>query len=96
MEDAINLKTYFSKEEGRNAINDLGKEKSWGLYGFNIAFFQHCWDIVKGDMMGFSTNFHTRGIFQISLNATFLSLVPKIARVYGIMKFGLISLVGSV
>jgi len=30
MEDAIDLVTDFSKEELRNAINDLGKEKAPG------------------------------------------------------------------
>jgi len=55
----------------RNAINDLGKEKASGLDGFNSAFFHHCWDVVERDMMGFFTDFHARGVFQKSLNATF-------------------------
>jgi len=38
------LKEY-PKEEGWKAINYLGKEKV--LDGFNSAFFQHCWSIVK-------------------------------------------------
>jgi len=31
----------------RNAINELGKEKAPGPDGFNIAFFQHCWDAAN-------------------------------------------------
>ena len=59
------------RKEVRNAINDLGKEEDLGSDGFNIAFFQHCWDVVKGDIMGFFADFHARGIFQKGLNATF-------------------------
>jgi len=73
MEYAFYLEKDFSEEEVRNAMNDLGKEKAPGPDGFNIAFFQHFWDAVKGKMMGFFIDFHARGIFQKSLNATFLS-----------------------
>jgi len=52
MEDAIDLKKDFLEEEVRTAINDLGKEKAPG-HGFNVAFFQHYWDVVEGDLMGF-------------------------------------------
>jgi len=67
----------FSKEEVWKAINDLGKEKAWGPDGFNIAFFQHCWSIVKGEIMGLFSKFHSKGIFVKSLNATFIILIPK-------------------
>ena len=53
MEDKIDLEKDFSEEGVRNAINDLGKEKALGIDGFNIAFFKHCWDIVKGEHDGF-------------------------------------------
>jgi len=33
MEDTFDLVGYFSKEEVRNAINDLGKEKALGPNG---------------------------------------------------------------
>jgi len=46
--------------------------------------------------MGFFTDFHTRGVFQKSLNAIFLCLLPKMAGVDDIIKFKPINLVGSV
>ena len=52
MEDALDLDKDFSEEEVRSAINDLSKEKTPGPDGFNIAFFQRCWEVVTGDMMG--------------------------------------------
>jgi len=52
--------------------------------------------LFKGDIMVFFTYFNARGVFQESLNATFLSLLPKMARAYDIVNFRPISLVGSV
>ena len=95
MEDAIDLEKDFSEEEVRNAINDLVKEKALPD-SFNIAFFQHCWDVVKGYMMGFFTKFLVRGVFPKSLNATFLCLLLKIVEADDIMNFRPISLVRSV
>jgi len=86
----------FSEEEVRNAINDLGKEKAPGPDGFNIAFFQHCWDAVNGDLMVFFSDFHAQGVFHKSLNATFLCLIPKMAGADDITKVKPISFVGSV
>ena len=95
-EDSLELVRAFSEEEVRNAINDLGKEKAPGPDGFNIAFFQHCWDAVKRDLMVFFSDFHARGVFHKSLNATFLCLIPKMPGADDITKFRPISLVGSV
>jgi len=65
-------------------------------HGFNIAFFQHCWNIVKRDIMGVFADFHKNGIFEKSLNATFFNLLPKVAGAEDIYNFRPISLVGSV
>jgi len=45
----------------------------WFQYCFLPALLGHC----QGDMMGFFTDFHARGVFQNNLNATLLSLIPK-------------------
>lgn len=46
--------------------------------------------------MSFLTDFHERCTFQKSLNATFLSLLPKVIGLDDILKFRPISLGGSV
>ena len=46
--------------------------------------------------MGFFADFHNQGVFQESLNATFVSLIPKVAGADDIKNFSPISLVGSV
>jgi hypothetical protein len=40
--------------------------------------------------------FHGRGSFEKSINATFISLIPKIASVVDIQDFHLVNLVGVV
>jgi hypothetical protein len=44
---------------------------------FSMAFFQSCWDVIKVDVMKVFLEFHERGKFEKSLNATFISLIPK-------------------
>jgi len=46
--------------------------------------------------MGIFVDFHKKGIFGNSLNATFITLLPKVARAKDIYKFRSFSLVGSV
>jgi len=94
-DDACDLLREFSEEEVWRAINELGKEKAPGPDGFNIAFFQHYWSIVKKDVMGLFSEFHSKGVFEKSLNATFICLIPKVAGAKDINKFRPISLVGS-
>ena len=42
-----------------------------------MAFWQFCWDIVKFEVMGLFSEFHHLGLFERSLNATFIVLIPK-------------------
>jgi hypothetical protein len=60
-----------------------------------MAFFQHCWDIIRPDIMGVMQSFHARGTFATSLNATFLTLIPKKAEAVEVKDFRPISLVGG-
>ena len=46
--------------------------------------------------MGLFSEFHSKGVFEKSLNATFISLIPKVAGTNDISKFRPISLLGSV
>ena len=46
--------------------------------------------------MGFFADFHDKGVFEKNLNATFISLIPKVAGADDIKLFRPISLVGSV
>ena len=45
--------------------------------------------------MGSSLEFHSKGVFKKSLNATLISLIPKVAGANDINKFKPINLEGS-
>ena len=76
-------------------INDLGKNKALGPNGFDIAFFQHCSSIVKRENIALFNDYHRISVFEKSLNATFISLIPKVVWEYDIKKFKPIILVRS-
>ena len=42
-----------------------------------MAFFQACWGILKTDLMAVFHHFFAKGQFEKSLNATFITLIPK-------------------
>ena len=51
--------------------------------------------MLKEDVMAFFADFHSQCIFEKSLNATFLCLIPKKIKAVNIKDFRPISLVGS-
>ena len=51
---------------------------------------------LRGILWAFFADFHKNGCFEKSLNAIFITLLPKVAGAEDIYKFRLISLVGSV
>jgi hypothetical protein len=58
-------------------VRDLNGDKAPGPDCFTMAFFQKCWEILKKNLMAVFVEFHNRGQFEKSLNATFVSLIPK-------------------
>ena len=66
------------------------------LDGFTMAFFHKCWSVVEKDVMDFFDYFHWHSVFERSLNASFLTLIPKKCNAINIKDFRPISLVGSV
>ena len=71
-------------------------DKAPGPDGFTMGFFQSCWEVVKADIMAFLDDFHGGYSFEKSLNATFVSLIPKKTEAMEIKDFRPISLVGGV
>ena len=93
--EAEGLEIPFSKEKVFVAISNLGKAKAPESDGFTMTFWLFCWDVVKVEIMGFFREFHERGRFVKSLNATFLVLVPKKGGAEDLKDFKPISLVGK-
>ncbi|RVW28422.1 Transposon TX1 uncharacterized 149 kDa protein [Vitis vinifera] len=92
----VGLEIPFTEGEVFAALSDLGKEdKAPGPDGFTMTFWLFSWDLVKAEIMGFFKEFHERGRFVKSLNATFLVLVLKRGGAKDLKDFRPISLVGS-
>ena len=78
------------------ALREMSGDKAPGPDGFMMAFFKHCWEVVKGDVMAMFGQFHSRGTFEPSFNSSFIALIPKKSGAVDIRDFGPISLVGSI
>jgi len=86
----------FEEAEIYEVIKEFNEDKSPGPDGFPMAFFQACLGILKSDIMAMFHHFHVTGQFEKSLNATFISLIPKKAATVEVKDFRPISLVGGV
>jgi hypothetical protein len=91
------LERPLQEEEVHQVLHSIDSDKALVLDGFTIAFFQSCWETVNDDLILVFHNFHEHGLFEKSLNATFLALIPKkkIQQIE-IRDYIPISLVGSV
>ena len=63
--------------------------------GFSMAFYHHCWGVVERDVLAVFEEFYQHSKFEKSLNATFITLIPKKNGASNIRDFRPISLVGS-
>jgi hypothetical protein len=95
-DDAGWLVRPFDEEEVVGVLNSFNGDKAPGPNGFPLAFFQICWDIIRSDIMGVIRYFHDMGTLAKSLNATFLTLIPKKTDAVEVKDFRPISLVGGV
>ncbi|XP_059436099.1 uncharacterized protein LOC132169027 [Corylus avellana] len=94
-EEASWLERDFEEEEVKKVVFKMNGNKASGPDGFSLAFFQACWDVVREDIMRVFSAFHTGGMFVKSLNASFISLIPKIPGATNLKDFRPISLVGG-
>ncbi len=95
IEDRDLLERPFDLEEVVQVLRGLQGDKAPGPDGFTMAFFQKCWRVVESDVMAFFGEFYDYCKFEKSLNATFISLIPKRMNVTNIRDFRPISLIGS-
>jgi hypothetical protein len=76
--DLVELDRDIAEEEIKSAINEMPKENVSGPDGFIGAFYQKCWDIVKGDVTVAVLHLsQLRGSTFNLLNAAHIVLFPK-------------------
>ena len=90
------LERRFEREEILRVVKELEGDKAPGPDRFTMAFYHHCWGVVERDILAVFEGFYQHSKFKKSLNATFITLIPKKNDASNIRDFRPISLVGSV
>ena len=90
------LERRFEKEEILLVVTEMEGDKAPSLDGFSMAFFHHCWRVVKRDVLALFEEFYQHYKFEKSLNATFIVLIPKKNDASNIRDFKPIRLVGNI
>lgn len=90
------MELEFEEDEIWGVIQNFKGDKALGPDGFTMAFFQNGWEILKTDIIAVLKEFQTSVKFEKSLNATFVSLIPKKAGAVDIKDFQPISLIGGI
>jgi exonuclease III len=94
--EALSLEEPFEEREVWEVIKGMDGDKAPGPDGFSMAFFQECWEVIKGDFMAVFADFHERGKFVKCINSTFIALIPKVHGAKEIKDFRPISLVTGI
>lgn len=76
-EEAEWLERPFDEEEIFTVVQGFNGDKALGPNGFSLAFFQNCWSMMRAEVLVVCQEFHKHCKFECSLNATFVSLIPK-------------------
>ena len=81
--------SFFSKEEGlevgreitlaeiQKALSRFSKYKSTGTDGWNVELFLVVFDIMGENLLEVVEFYRNEGFMSGSLNATFITLIPK-------------------
>lgn len=77
-QENIDLVSTVTEEEVKHAVFSMHPDKSPGLDGFNPAFYQFFWNIVKKDVIQLCQKFMCTGEFPEGMNRTLVCLIPKI------------------
>jgi hypothetical protein len=71
------LEISFEESEVLEVVKGMNSDKAPDSNDFIMAFFQVCWDVIKEDIMEVFHDFHASSKFEKSLNAIFITLIPK-------------------
>ncbi|XP_058725646.1 uncharacterized protein LOC131596933 [Vicia villosa] len=82
----------FSPEEVKIALFQMNPSKAPGPDGLNTCFFQKYWNIVGKDVVSAALDILNNGKDSVSLNSTFICLIPKLKNHKALKDFKPISL----
>ena len=81
------LNRPFTEEEVRKALFSMKSNRAPGPDNIPAEFYQHCWDIVKEDIMKLFTVSHAGELDVSRLNYGIITLLPKINGANKIQQF---------
>jgi hypothetical protein len=67
----------FLLQEIHQVIDQMERNKAAGPDGIPVEFSQHCWGIVKDDIMRMFNDFHNHQIKLERINYGIITLIPK-------------------
>lgn len=82
----------FIAEEVDVALKQMHPTKAPGPDGFSACFYQKFWSIVGESVKGTALEFLNSGIFDPSLNSTYIVLIPKTSPACSVTDYRPISL----
>lgn len=91
-EDNDLLQAPFSVEEVKLAVFGSYSDGALGPDGLSFMFYQHCWEIIKHDLMAMFDDFYHEKLDIYRLNFAILTLIPKEPNASTMKKFRPISL----
>jgi hypothetical protein len=95
-EEAAWLERPFEEEEITMVVRNMNGDKSPGPDGFPMTFYHACWHIIKDDLLAVFGELYTEGSIERSINATFLTFIPKKSNATEVRDYRPIALVSSV
>nr|GEY24506.1 transposon TX1 putative 149 kDa protein [Tanacetum cinerariifolium] len=93
-DDAIKLEKLVDEKEVWEAVNSCGRDKALKPDGINFTFIKRFWDVFKKDLIDSIKWFWDKKEISRGCNASFVTLIPKVADPIGLGKYRPISLIG--
>lgn len=86
------MEAPFSEEEVNKAIFESFSDGAQGPDGLSFMFYQHFWELVKGDLLNMFKDFHEGSLDIFRINFAAITLIPKESGAGTMNKFRPISL----
>jgi hypothetical protein len=86
------LTSHFLPEEVDFALSQMQPLKAQGPDGFGVCFYQHHWATVGNSIRKVVLDFLNLGLFDLSLNSTYIALIPKLSQSVDVTNYRHISL----
>jgi hypothetical protein len=85
--DNAMLCSPFPKNEIKDALFSMERNKAAGPDKIPIEFYQTCWEIVKGDIIQLYNDFYEGSVDISILNYGIITLLPKVSDASKIQQF---------